>query len=501
MKKIYILCLLLGTGLFTVAQIRVALVGGPQWSDIKETNNLPDWEKKIKPLYSGKTGINVGLLSQISIGNSSRLFFQPGFFYSAKGRKFNQVNDTITAAQSDTLRYSNVFSTNYIELPLNIGFKLPLSKGTNFFVSAGPYIGFIFSGKTTHEKRSFSTNKFTKETNDLEVGKGEDKTKLFDYGVNGRAGFELNKVLISAYYSQGLSNFFQAKYDGTFKHQNYGLSVGFWLNTLGPKKPKDKDKDGIPDTEDKCPDLAGGSITQGCPDKDADGIADGEDKCPNVAGMSKYNGCPIPDTDRDGSNDEEDNCPDIAGSLAYKGCPIPDTDQDGINDEMDACPNKKGIAEFKGCPIPDSDSDGLNDKEDKCPTEAGKPENGGCPEIKKEIVEKVNYAAKRIFFEKNSDKLVVNSYQSLDEVAKILKENPTLLLNIEGHTDDAGVPAYNLSLSQKRANAVKSYLLKQQIEETRLKATGLGSEMPIADNGTAAGKAQNRRVELKLVQQ
>lgn len=500
MKKLLSLCIVLVAGITTFGQVRLALVGGPQWSSVKETNNLPGWETTIKPKYSSKTGVNLGILGQVFLGKSSHLFFQPGILYSAKGRKFLISNDTATAAINDTLRYSSTFATNYIEIPLNIGYRLSLGKKSGFFLTAGPYIGLVFSGKSTSEMRVFSTNKFTKDEVELQVGKGDNKARLLDFGVNARAGFDLNKVLISAFYSQGLSNFYQADYDGSFKHQNYGISLGFWLNTVGPKKPKDKDKDGVPDAEDACPDLAGSVLTKGCPDKDADGLPDNIDNCPNVAGSAKYKGCPIPDTDKDGINDEEDKCPELAGSSAYMGCPIPDRDKDGINDELDECPDKPGTKEYKGCPIPDTDGDGLNDKEDKCPTEAGDADNGGCPQIKQEIVEKVNYAAKSIFFEKSSDKLLAKSFQSLDEVAKILKENASLHLTIEGYTDNLGNPAFNQALSEKRANAVRAYLLKQGIEESKLKAKGFGSEKPVATNETAEGRAQNRRVELKLEQ-
>lgn len=142
----------------------------------------------------------------------------------------------------------------------------------------------------------------------------------------------------------------------------------------------------------------------------------------------------------------------------------------------------------------------MNDKEDKCPTEAGTRENNGCPEIKKEIVEKVNFAARNIFFDLNSDKILVKSFSSLNEVALILRNNPALRLFVEGHSDNIGNPSYNLALSQKRAEAVKDYLVKQGIDISRMSAIGFGQERPIADNKTAAGKAQNRRVELKLAQ-
>jgi outer membrane protein OmpA-like peptidoglycan-associated protein len=171
-----------------------------------------------------------------------------------------------------------------------------------------------------------------------------------------------------------------------------------------------------------------------------------------------------------------------------------------MNDESDSCPDKAGIVEFNGCPIPDSDGDGLNDKEDKCPTETGTLANNGCPEAKKDYTEKVNFAARNIFYDLNSDKILAKSFDALKEVAIILKENPTLKLSIEGHTDNVGKASQNLSLSQKRANAVKKYLVSQGIDNDRLTAVGYGQEKPVADNKTSEGQAKNRRVELKLSQ-
>lgn len=500
MKKLYFLTTALLLSILSFSQIRVALVGGPHWASVKETNSIPGWDSLTKPNYKSRAGINIGLIGEIPVGESTRWFFQPGLLFMSKGRKYGQVNDTATARRSDTLIYNKSLVTNYIELPFNIKYKYPLNRKNNFIVSAGPYFGFFFKGKTSSETRAFSTNKFKKEETTLEVGNAENKVKTFDVGVNARVGFELGSALVTAFISQGLTSFYTANYDGSFKHRAIGVSVGFVLNKPSVPIPKDKDKDGVPDTQDACPTIAGTTATNGCPDTDVDGVADNVDKCPEIAGLSKYNGCPIPDTDKDGINDEEDKCVTVAGTKKYNGCPVPDTDGDGLNDESDSCPDKAGTVDFNGCPVPDSDGDGLNDKEDKCPTEAGTKENDGCPAIKKEIQEKVNYAARNIFFDKNSDKIVANSFSSLNEVVSILKENPLLHLSIGGNTDNIGKASYNLALSQKRADAVKNYLIKQGIESTRLKAIGYGQDKPIADNTTSAGRAQNRRVELQLEQ-
>jgi outer membrane protein OmpA-like peptidoglycan-associated protein len=182
----------------------------------------------------------------------------------------------------------------------------------------------------------------------------------------------------------------------------------------------------------------------------------------------------------------------------YQGCPVPDTDKDGINDEEDKCPNVAGVARYQGCPVPDTDGDGVNDEEDKCPNEAGVASNFGCPEIKQEIIEKVNLAAKNVFFATSSSKLLTKSYPALKGVAQILKDNPTFNIDVEGHTDSTGSTEMNHTLSHDRANSVKDYLVSSGIEESRTTVKGFGPDQPIAPNKTPAGRAKNRRVEMKL---
>jgi outer membrane protein OmpA-like peptidoglycan-associated protein len=182
----------------------------------------------------------------------------------------------------------------------------------------------------------------------------------------------------------------------------------------------------------------------------------------------------------------------------YKGCPVPDTDKDGINDEEDKCITVPGLARYQGCPIPDSDNDGVNDEEDKCPTVPGVLSNFGCPEINKEVIEKVNVAAKNIFFATGSAKLLAKSNAALNNVIKLLNENPTYKVEIAGHTDNTGTAEKNQTLSESRANAVLDALKKKGVDETRVTAVGYGPDKPIADNKTAAGRAKNRRVEMTL---
>jgi outer membrane protein OmpA-like peptidoglycan-associated protein len=231
-------------------------------------------------------------------------------------------------------------------------------------------------------------------------------------------------------------------------------------------------------------------------DRDADGVVDSSDVCPDIAGLPALNGCP--DKDADGIADSEDSCADVAGTSKYHGCPVPDTDKDGINDEEDKCPAVAGVARYQGCPVPDTDGDGVNDEEDKCAKEAGVPSNFGCPEIKPEVIEKVNLAARNIFFATGSARLLAKSYESLNDVVNALTENPTYKVDIEGHTDSTGSAERNHVLSHDRANSVKAYLLSKGIEESRITTEGYGPDRPIASNKTSAGRAQNRRVEMRL---
>jgi len=502
MKRLFTFIVFVFIGLTSFAQLRVALIGGPQSTSITETNTIQSWDSETSPYYTNRIGGNIGLLGELPLGSSSRWFLHPGILYQSKGRKFFKRTDSATAQLTDTLTTSKSFFNSYIEIPLNLAYKLPLGKKARFFFSAGPYISFFYNGKQSSQYRFYS-NSFKKEDDDIEVGNAPNKIKTLDFGVNGRAGFDLGNVLITGFFSQGLNNFYTAPYDGTFKHKVIGASVGFWLNkvAVADKKPKDSDNDGVVDKQDICPTIPGSELTWGCPDKDGDGIADIEDKCPDTAGTQKYNGCPIPDSDMDQINDDEDKCPLVPGMAKYNGCPVPDSDGDGMNDESDMCPEKAGAVEFNGCPIPDSDGDGLDDKLDKCPQQKGLAENGGCPEIKQEIIQRVNYAAKNIFFDFRSEHLSPKSYNALNEVVLILKDNPLLYLQIEGHTDNIGKPGYNLTLSQKRAMAVKKYFMDRGIDETRLIAEGYGPEKPISDNKTVDGQAKNRRVELKPFQQ
>lgn len=254
----------------------------------------------------------------------------------------------------------------------------------------------------------------------------------------------------------------------------------------------DADGDGVIDLRDKCPDLAGSLALDGCPDADNDGVTDKDDKCPTTPGDPTLNGCP--DTDRDGIADQDDACPTEKGVTTAKGCP--DKDNDGVPDKDDACPEFKGLPAFKGCL--DTDGDGIYDNEDRCPDIAGVRAAKGCPEIKTEDKEKLKSAVKLVQFKTGEAKLLSQSYAVLDEVAELMRKYPAYHLSIGGHTDNSGNDKLNQSLSEQRANTCYLYLIRKDVSPSRMTHAGFGESNPVADNGTSAGRAQNRRVEFDL---
>ena len=257
---------------------------------------------------------------------------------------------------------------------------------------------------------------------------------------------------------------------------------------------KDTDGDGIYDKDDACPEVAGLKEFNGCPDTDGDGIQDSADACPEVAGLAALNGCP--DTDGDGIADKDDSCPEVAGLAALNGCP--DADGDGVADKDDKCPTVAGPKENAGCPWPDTDGDSVLDKDDKCPTVKGTVANEGCPEVSDEVVKKLNDYAKTILFDTGKFSFQKQTFPVLEAITAILKEYPTAKFSIEGHTDNVGKADFNQKLSDGRANAVKQYLIDNGIDPFRLTSKGFGMDNPIDTNKTAKGRANNRRVEVKL---
>lgn len=272
---------------------------------------------------------------------------------------------------------------------------------------------------------------------------------------------------------------------------HFQWSFGVAIRTGG----KDTDGDGVYDKHDDCPEIFGLSEFNGCPDSDGDGIMDSEDNCPDVAGLMEYKGCP--DTDGDGIIDSLDACLNEKGTKENKGCP--DTDDDGVVDKDDKCPQVVGPVANNGCPWPDTDGDGVADKDDHCKELAGPASNNGCPIVTSAVLESLKELARTVYFDSSKATFKAETFGRLDLILEILEKYPNEKFHVEGHTDATGSEGLNQKLSDKRANAVRDYLISKGINGANLTAQGYGESQPIETNATRSGRAMNRRVEIKLV--
>ncbi|MFO7987268.1 MAG: OmpA family protein [Desulfatiglandaceae bacterium] len=195
------------------------------------------------------------------------------------------------------------------------------------------------------------------------------------------------------------------------------------------------------------------------------------------------------DSDCDGVPDDTDECPNTPLGVVVdeRGCSL-DSDGDGVPHYLDECPGTPQGVEVdpRGCPL-DTDEDGVFDYKDKCPgtPRGARVDMDGCWVIHEPL------------FDFDKSKIKPRYYSVLDDVVKVLKQNPSVRIVIEGHTDNIGTKKYNQKLSEERARAVEQYLIQKGITEERLKTVGYGSSRPKATNKTDAGRVLNRRVKLE----
>lgn len=273
----------------------------------------------------------------------------------------------------------------------------------------------------------------------------------------------------------------------------------------------DSDADGVPDRADDCPDTPVGAVvdTAGCPsDSDGDGVLDGLDACPSTPAGARVDteGCAL-DSDADGVADGLDECPNTpdAAIVDETGCPL-DSDGDGVADGLDRCPNTPAGVEVdeNGCAL-DGDGDGVPNGRDECPNTAPATEVDatGCPlnVIQRELEETGRVVLHGVYFDFDRATLRPESRMSLDQAGEALVRNPSLRVQIQGHTDAIGTDAYNLQLSDARAQAVYRYLSDNfaELNVERLSAHGYGESEPVATNQTAEGRQENRRVEFRVL--
>lgn len=245
---------------------------------------------------------------------------------------------------------------------------------------------------------------------------------------------------------------------------------------------------------------------------------------PCAAGPEDYDGfedgdfCADPDNDADGVPDTEDECPndaeDVDGFLDGDGCPDVDDDADGILDAADRCPRESedvdGFQDDDGCPDLDNDEDGIPDGVDRCPMEPEDRDDfqdeDGCPEPGPQaavvtVTDTRILISERIYFDFDTETIRSVSLPLLDQVAAVIGDIPGgRKIRVEGYTDSEGIDQYNLDLSYRRARAVVEYLAGRGVPRERLEYAGYGEANPVAPNDSPEGRALNRRVEFTILE-
>jgi outer membrane protein OmpA-like peptidoglycan-associated protein/opacity protein-like surface antigen len=321
----------------------------------------------------------------------------------------------------------------------------------------------------------------------------------FTLDVQAKATYELSNISADEVPGVDLSDWDQRSFRG-YIEPSIGLT--YWFG-----KPVDTDGDGVSDKKDECPETPMGALVdlKGCPlDGDRDGVYDGLDNCPDTPRGATVDiaGCPR-DSDNDGVYDGIDACPDTpqGARVDDTGCPT-DADGDGVYDGLDKCADTQPgcSVDADGCAL-DGDGDGVCDGLDKCPSTAPGTviDANGCPIDVKPPVQKITLNIK---YKTGSYEPDDNAKQVLDELIKTMKAYTGTVIEINGFTDDVGSESSNQSLSEKRANGVRGYLLNGGVEPERMKAQGFGEDPNffVGDNSTPEGRQMNRRVEILSVE-
>ncbi len=201
------------------------------------------------------------------------------------------------------------------------------------------------------------------------------------------------------------------------------------------------------------------------------------------------------DSDGDGIGDKMDACADTPAGVQVdeKGCAV-DSDGDGVADHMDKCADTPaGVAvDEDGCAL-DDDGDGVPNDQDNCPdsTPGSKVDDTGCYIMLEEQVE----IRLDVEFDLNSAATREDHRPEVQRLADFMTQHPQSDVQIEGHSDSSGAATYNQQLSEKRAATIAKMLVDDfGIDSARVQSVGYGEERPTADNSTAAGRQENRRV-------
>ena len=289
------------------------------------------------------------------------------------------------------------------------------------------------------------------------------------FGISGiDRGLFGDSIPFSQYFSKTLSPSFGAQFRIT---NHVGIEISSSFN-------KALDKKGISHLRHNFSVYLGLGDT----DKDGDGIINRKDKCPKIPGNPEFNGCP--DTDGDGIPDPEDKCPEVSGDLVNNGCP----NAENLSEE-----NKKQVDENLESQIGTESptfTENISNTDQQSSDEI-------ADTLRDEKISKINLPDQQmlIYFPANSSRVLgKTTIKKLKNVVATLLNQMDLNVLLEGHSSNDGDSDLNLSLSEKRANIVKDFLIEEGIELNRISVQALGEDEPIFDNDTTEGRVLNRCV-------
>ncbi len=247
MKKIFFTLVIINLSFLSIAQNKIALIAGMQSCNITEKNNLPVWSDNgsvpdwnaVRKDYLPRIGFHAGIMAQLSFSETSKFYFEPGVVFNNKGRKFTFSKDTLAVKKRiglpDTLIWTRYNFTqkqyfSYIDMPLNLVYKISIGKKGKFRIGGGPALSFFFNGfdKQKHELLQIGTR--NEDNLDLPVGEGKGQYLTMYFAINASAGIEFKNIFFTVDYNRGINSFYKSKfYEGSFYPQNIGVTIGIFL--------------------------------------------------------------------------------------------------------------------------------------------------------------------------------------------------------------------------------------------------------------------------------
>lgn len=437
-KNIFLLCLILFQIADVNAQSRFGILAGAGKTMLSKIQGPTDNTNK----YSSRTSFWGGLTADFPLG-SQGFSLSTGAIYNTKGYEYKLQNST---GANNTVKDSGfVQSLNYVDINLMLRKRFFLDDRTSFFIGTGPVLSVLVSGKEKSSMSYFGSSMPATETTktSLQTGTAAGNYKRIYPSLSFVGGVEYSRFSLHVNYTIPLDYYYLGVTTKKYQHsmKSFGVTIGYTL-LMGKRSEREKREPREPKEK-----------------KEKTTIKIEPVKIDSTA----------------------------------------DSDGDGIPDISDKCPGHKGTAKYGGCPVPDSDGDGVNDDFDKCPFVEGPVSNNGCPEFKEpEVPVSKDTLRFTIYFEQAKSELKTNGFNTLSEVVRLMKANPKLVAQFNGHTDSHGSVEANSIRAFSRASVCADYVASFFIERKRLVVAAYSNKMPVADLNDPSMQWKNRRVEVIL---